>query len=171
MNIQLSTLRRSLATFAAAGLACAGIAVAAAAPASAGEPGQCTPPFCGVVRNEGTVQFGVFNNWDRPVPGYPGTDDWSRYAAEHPDTAAVIWDYWSTHVDSDGMTAKLLPGHTSSQSLGDRFHDTDGIYVGRGMRAIVDIGNISHSCVIGPAYYKVAGEWPTVHVYAGPGVC
>lgn len=171
MAIQSFIRRRTLATLAAAGVICAGITIAGAAPASAGEPGECTEPLCGVVSNEGTTPIGIFNNWDRPVPGYPDTENWNRYAQRHPDTAAAIWDYWSAHVAPDGMTAKLLPGRTDSRALGSRFHDTDGFYIGPGMRAIVDVGNVSHTCVIGPSYYKVSSEWPTVHVYSGPSVC
>lgn len=69
------------------------------------------------------------------------------------------------------MTAKLLPGHTNSQSIGYYFQDTDGFYIGPGMRAQVDIGSVSHTCVVGPIYYRVYGIEPTVNVTAGPSVC
>ncbi|MGH3793298.1 MAG: hypothetical protein ACRDSP_00245 [Pseudonocardiaceae bacterium] len=175
MDVQLSARRRTLATLAAAVIACAGITVATAAPASAGEPGHCeefnTENYgpCGVVYNEGAVQIGIFNNWDRPVPGYPGTDNYSQYAQSHPQTAAVIWDYWSKYKDKDGAKATLLPIRTNSQSFGPDFHDTDGFYLGPGMRALVDIGPFS-SCVVGPIYYKVHGG-VTANVLSGPGVC
>ncbi len=187
MDVQPSAHRRTLATLAAAVIAYAGITVATAAPASAGDPGRCeelkkfdtTDPVsfkpiedagpCGVVYNEGTVPIEVFNNWDRPVPGYPGTDNYSLYAQSHPQTAAVIWDYWSKHRDGDGATATLLPIRTNSQSLGPDFHYTDGFYIPLGMRALVDIGPFS-SCVIGPIYYKVRGL-VTANVYSGPSIC
>lgn len=178
MDVQPSThRRRTLATLAAAIVASTGITAAAAAPASAGQPGHCQELNlenwgpCGVVYNEGTAPIGIFNNWNRPVPGYEGTNNWSQYAQSHPDTAAKIWEYWSNpaNMSGDGATARLLPVHTDSQSLGAQFHDTDGFYIGPGMRAIVDIGP-SHTCVIGPIYYKVHGGL-TAHVYSGPSVC
>ncbi|MEV5840249.1 hypothetical protein [Nocardia sp. NPDC052112] len=169
MKIQSVVHRRVAMTLTAVAVAC-GVAAAVATPASAGEPGECDP-LCGIIDNTGAVAIGVFNSLDRPVPGYPDTDDWEHYARTHPQTASAIWDYWSTHTDPDGMTAKLLPSHADSQSLGPRFEDTDGFYLGPGMRAIVDVPDISHTCVIGPTYFKVSSLSPTVSVYAGPSVC
>lgn len=187
MDVQPSARRRTLATLAAAVIACAGITVATAAPASAGQPGHCeeldieNPDIeksveniapCGVVYNGGTVPIGIFNNWDHEVPGHPETGDYDSHKT------ALIWDYWSTNRDDkDGSTAKLLPIRTNSQSLGPDFHDTDGFYIGTGMRALVDIitptnGLLSTSCVIGPIYYKIPlYSVFRVNVLSGPSVC
>jgi len=179
MNVQRSTRRRrALATLAATTIAYAGITVTATAPASAGE---CTfentmAETCPEIYNSGTVPIGIFSGWDRPVPGYPGTDDWNQYAQSHPDTATVIWDYYSHphplnpeegNDYSAELNAALLPVGANSKSV---FKDADGFYIGPGMSALVDVGSISHTCVIGPIYYKVY-DAPAVNVYSGPSVC
>ncbi|WP_280369502.1 hypothetical protein [Nocardia wallacei] len=176
-----SVVRRRITSICTA-FAAAGAAVAVmAAPASAGNPGECLSPAfgvlaCGIIHNSGAMPIGIFNNWDRPVPGRPDTDNWNQYAQSHPQTASAIWDYWSDPENEsepdhkDGMTAALLPPGAASQSLGPKFQDSDGFYIGEGMRALVDIGP-SHFCLIGPIYYQIHNDWPRVDVAAGPSIC